>query len=300
LKPTYLTNFEMATCPDFQEFGRALVKRGAGEIGMHLHAWHSPPLVPLTVDDYTHHPYLIEYPESIMQEKIGYMTALLGETFGVKVTSHRAGRWSFNAVYARMLHAKGYLVDCSVTPHVSHKQHLGDPKQVGGTDYSNFPVMPYLMNLEDISKPGDSALLEVPVTIVPEGHYAITTIHASLRQGSILRRGFGRLFPPLYWLRPNGRNVKAMLRILKQAHAEKRDCVEFMLHSSELMPGGSPRFRRDKDITSLYRDLETLFSTASKTFKGATLTDYYHEFCRRHVPSGEDTGVTSGEGHGDR
>ena len=43
LKPTYLTNFEMANCPDFQEFGRDLLKHGAGEIGMHLHAWNSPP-----------------------------------------------------------------------------------------------------------------------------------------------------------------------------------------------------------------------------------------------------------------
>jgi hypothetical protein len=300
LKPTYLTNFEMATCPDFQEFGLDLIKRRTGEIGMHLHAWHSPPLVPLTVDDYTHHPYLIEYPESVMQEKIGYMTELLEETFGVKMTSHRAGRWSFNALYARMLHAKGYLVDCSITPHVSHKHHLGDPKQAGGTDYSNFPTMPYLIDLEDISKPENSALLEVPVTIVPESNYALTMMHASLRQGSILGRGFKRLFPPLHWLRPNGRNIKAMLRILKQAHAEKRDCVEFMLHSSELMPGGSPRFPRDKDIASLYHDLETLFSTASKVCKGATLTDYYHEFCRHHIPSGADTGVTSGKGHENR
>jgi hypothetical protein len=156
------------------------------------------------------------------------------------------------------------------------------------------------MDLEDISKPGNSALLEVPVTIVPESNYALTTIHASLPQGSILQRGFRRLFPPLHWLRPNGKNLQSMLRILKQTHAEKRDCVEFMLHSSELMPGGSPRFPQDKDIASLYNDLETLFSTASRTFKGATLTDYYHEFCRRHIPSGEDTGIPSGAGQEDR
>src|SRR4051812_31716398 len=36
LKPTYLTNYEMARCPAFQEFGHDVLQRGAAEIGMHL------------------------------------------------------------------------------------------------------------------------------------------------------------------------------------------------------------------------------------------------------------------------
>ena len=51
LKPTYLTNWEMAACPAFVEFARDALARGACEIGMHLHAWNSPPIVPLTADD---------------------------------------------------------------------------------------------------------------------------------------------------------------------------------------------------------------------------------------------------------
>ena len=47
LRPTWLTNYEMARCPHFLAFGRDVVRRGAGEIGMHLHAWNSPPLEPL-------------------------------------------------------------------------------------------------------------------------------------------------------------------------------------------------------------------------------------------------------------
>src|ERR1700693_4850545 len=53
LKPTYLTHYQMARCPDFQEFGRDLLRRETGEIGMHLHAWDTPPVVPLTEDDLT-------------------------------------------------------------------------------------------------------------------------------------------------------------------------------------------------------------------------------------------------------
>src|ERR1700675_1374261 len=63
-KPVYLTNYEMATSDAFVEFGRDVLARGTGEIGMHLHAWNSPPLVPLTRDDFHYQPYLIEYPEA--------------------------------------------------------------------------------------------------------------------------------------------------------------------------------------------------------------------------------------------
>jgi hypothetical protein len=71
------------------EFGRDLLAWGAGEVGMHLHAWNSPPVVPLTEDDYRHHPYLVEYPEGLVREKVKVMTATLEDGFGVKMLRWR-------------------------------------------------------------------------------------------------------------------------------------------------------------------------------------------------------------------
>src|SRR5258707_8115545 len=51
LKPVYLTNWEMVESFSFREFAHDALGRGAAEIGMHLHAWNSPPLKPLTADD---------------------------------------------------------------------------------------------------------------------------------------------------------------------------------------------------------------------------------------------------------
>jgi hypothetical protein len=48
-----------------------------------------------------------------------------------------------------------------------------------------------------------------------------------------------------------------------------------MLHSSELMPGGSPAFRTDASIRTLYEHLERLFEHASRFFDGATLAQFY-------------------------
>jgi len=249
LKPTWLTNYEMAECALFCEFGRDVVQRGAGEIGMHLHAWNSPPI---TDRDSMHQAYLIEYPESVMSDKIKFMTELLEERFNRRMLSHRAGRWAFDSRYARLLVEHGYKVDCSVTPHVSWAGVTGAANGAGGTDYTTFPAHPYFIDLDQIDREGNSSLLEIPVSIVEESNV-------------------------VHWLRPNRQNRDSMLAILDEALREQWPCVEFMLHSSELMAGGSPTFETERDVERLYDDLEGLFSNAAGRFRGRTLSEFHDE-----------------------
>ena len=279
-KPTYLTNYEMANSPDFQQFGKDLLKRNSGEIGTHPHAWNSPPLVELTDDDYAHLTYLYEYPENIMREKLTVLTDLLEQVFDRKMVSHRAGRWGLNETYAKILAEKGYLVDCSVTPHVSWSNMTGDPNGNGGPDFSGFRESAYFLDLDDISRCGDSALLEVPLSVGFSSHGMKTLVYRSLKPFQFGQRVFNRLFPTLLWLRPDGRNRDLMLGMVRKAIEEKKDYIEFMLHSSELMPGGSPRFPTERDIENLYNDLEALFEETSKIFKGATMEEYYKIFAK--------------------
>ena len=260
LKPTWLTNYEMADCPNFFEFSADVLQRDTGEIGMHLHAWNSPPI---TNYHPQHHTYLIEYPEAIMREKIRFLTELLEQRFQRKMVSHRAGRWAFNSCYARLLVERGYLVDCSVTPHVSWAHVQGDPNGSGGTNYLDYPTQPYFMDLERIDCEGASPLLEIPVSIV--ANYAGVDRHSPNHP---------------QWLRPNGENLDSMLSILHQGKEEHWPCVEFILHSSELMPGGSPTFRTPDSIEGLYDDLESLFSQATQRFDGATLSEFHATWVR--------------------
>lgn len=281
-QPTWLTNYEMAVCPVFREFGQDVLRRSAGEIGMHLHAWNSPPLVALTDDDLAYHPYLTEYPESVARDKIRFLTDLLEDRFGRKMVSHRAGRWAFDARYARMLVECGYRVDCSVTPHCDWSNDPGDPDGSGGTDYTAFPVEPYFLDPRRIDRPGDLPLLEVPVTIVRTRYAVLGRLvrHAP----SLIRRGVCRVLPPIAWLRPNGRNRGLMLRILEEARQQRWPCVEFMLHSSELMPGGSPRFRTPARVERLYADVEAVLGTAAGAFAGATVGQFAARYMSCHSP----------------
>jgi hypothetical protein len=202
------------------------------------------------------------------------MTATLEENFGVKMVSHRAGRWSMDSRYARLLVEHGYTVDCSVTPHVSWRHSKGDPSQRGGTDFSHFPSTPYFVDLDDLGRPGDSPLLELPMSIAPIGIGLLRGVGAALPRQSPAGRVWHRVFPPVSWLRPNGRNLRPMQRLLRRFVREGRSYAEFMLHSSEFMPGGSPTFRTPESIEALYRDLEALFATAAESFTGMTLQEF--------------------------
>lgn len=271
LKPTYLTNFEMASCDRFAEFGRDAARRGTAEIGMHLHAWNSPPIT--DARGRKGMPYLIEFPDETIVKKVRFMTGLLEERFGAKPVSHRAGRWAFNETYAKILLDHGYRTDCSVTPHVSWRESKGFEDGNGGTDYRGFPTEPYFIDISDIRRAGRSQLLEVPMTIVADG----SPLGRALRSVSQLmprpiRKAAGRLFPPVRWFRPNGRNLGSMVELLR--HRRKSTCIEFMLHSSELMPGGSPTFPTDRSIDALYDQLEQVFEEARRDYRGATLEEF--------------------------
>jgi hypothetical protein len=272
-KVTYLVNHEMALDSRFQKFGRAVVKSGAGEIGLHVHPWDSPPLdANATKGD---HIYLYELSDELMFAKISYMDGLLKTLFEVRPVSHRAGRWGFDERVARVLSGLGYLVDCSVTPGVSWRRYAGRSGGNGGPDYRDFPQTAYFLDLDDIRQSGRSRLLEVPMTIRPGYKPLLHRIHRSVENGPagrVFRRAFG---PPNTWLRPNGKNILSMLSLVDWAVERGFEVLEFMLHSSELMPNGSPTFRTSEHIEMLYKDLTMLFRhLASVGARGMTLAEY--------------------------
>ncbi|WP_159566830.1 deacetylase [Budvicia diplopodorum] len=269
-KPTYLTNYEMAISPDYVSFAKDVIAGKQGEVGMHLHAWNSPPIYPLTDDDDRFKPYLIEYQNDVIREKILVMTDLLESTFETKMLSHRAGRWAFNEYYAQLLLEFGYQVDCSVTPYVDWSEVKGNPNGLGGTDYSRFPDGAYFMDLNDISKSGSSRLLQVPMST----RLKYGAMHNTFKLAYDRLRGKKRP-PSTRWLRPKGGNVLEMKHVAQQCLNEGKDYVEFMLHSSEFMPGGSPTFTDSASIEQLYKDLEELFEWLSPRCIGMTMAEFY-------------------------
>ncbi len=265
-KPTYLTNYEMASSKVFVDFAKGALKSNCCSIGMHLHAWNSPPLVELSnLHDAPGAPYLIEHSDEIMEEKISYITKYLSDIFETPMRSHRAGRWAMNEHYFSLLEKYGYTVDCSVTPGVDWRNNKGATVGSMGSDYSDYPKKPYFVS-------ADKILMEIPVTL-------LKTKHPFLADGDTLKEKAKQIYRGLsgrtVWLRPTGKNASQMLWMIKKIAGDKNmDYVMFMLHSSEFMPGGSPTFKTAEDIEKLYDDLGVIFAEVSKYFEGETIDRY--------------------------
>ncbi|WP_207655574.1 hypothetical protein [Desulfocucumis palustris] len=245
----------------YVEYMRDRLAQDACEVGMHLHAWYSPPEYPLKKIN-QERDYLIEYPPEIMEEKIKVMTDLLEGTFQRKIVSHRSGRWVLNDTYLALLQKYGYLVDCSVTPHVNWANSPGCTG-LPGSDYSAEPEQPYYI-YENV--------LEVPMSIRKIRCFQkkrVFSLHDFLRECRDYLKGKEQ------WLRPDKfLSEKGMLRLIETVGRQDTDYLMFMLHSSEMMPGGNTSFTTEQRVDELFGCIELLFSVISQNYRGVTLKQY--------------------------
>lgn len=261
-KPVYLTNYEMASDMRFVQFARNTVEDNRCEVGIHVHAWNNPPQYDLPVNK-TWQSYLIEYPVEVMKAKFKETYDLIRTNIGVTPVSHRAGRWAMNDDYFRLLEEFDIMVDCSHSPHVDWRATIG--ASIGGSDYRNVP--------DNSTRIGN--ILEVPVTI--------RDTHTLLKMGLRARikwfMRFKTLPHYLEWLRPATSDLQTMSKLIDGVAASSEiDFAEFMIHSSELMPGGSPYFADEESIEKLYGTMESLFSHIKTSgFRGCTLSEYLYE-----------------------
>ncbi len=260
-KPTWLTNYEMANDDFFCHYMKEKQDDGLCEIGMHLHAWNTPPEYPLQ-KKFRERDYLIEYPFDIMEKKVATMTELIENRFGKKPVSHRSGRWTTNQDYFKILRKYGYKVDCSVTPHIDWTNCVG-VTGLAGSDYSKCSEKPYYI-YEDI--------LEVPMTIrkkhmfVWEKPYTFYTLCREFK-----RFAFGRN----QWLRPDASLLQRPLTKLIDIVSKENQYLMFMIHSSELMPAGSPNFKTAESIERLFQIINAVFEKAvSLGYEGKLLREY--------------------------
>jgi hypothetical protein len=267
-KPVYLVNYEMAQDDFFVNFTKSTLNKNKCEIGIHLHAWNNPPYYELQKSNKNYGlPYLIEYPQNIMKEKMNVLYHLLKEKFNTDIVTHRSGRWAMNQDYFDLLMEYGIKTDCSVTPHYSWKNTYGYGPGSAGSDYSRQPDNPFYINH---SNSGEK-ILEAPMSI----RILRRLQNRKLSIRGLLSQTRNIFFGRPVWLRPRGNNLQDMLFLVNYIKNSGDEYIMFMLHSSELMPGGSPAFKNNESIETLYNHLEILFNAISKDFQGITLKDYY-------------------------
>lgn len=263
-KPVWLTNYEMISDPAYVDFITKVEDTGTGELGMHLHAWSTPPEYSLNIKE-SGAPYLIEYPTDIMEQKIAVMTEELRSQTGIVPVTHRAGRWAVNTTYFELLKKYGYHIDCSVTPHEDWTGHMGAAEGSAGSDYTDSPEDAYWIDQE-------KTVLEVPLTVRHTHSFFLPERLTPRRlAGSMKRAVKGENI----WLRPGHSSPKQMRFLIDQIAQSESDYLMFMLHSSEFMPGGSPNFKTAESIEQLFDTIRQLFDQIAREFEGITLREYY-------------------------
>ena len=253
--PVYLVNYEMANDNNFVMYIKNKAKKGLCEIGMHLHAWNSPPIFKLP-KKYSGNSYITEYSKKIIYDKHKYLKDLIIKRFDVVPVSYRSGRWATNDVLFEVLDELGFLVDCSITPGINHRACGRTVSK--SNNYRNEKKTPRLIR---------NNLLEVPMTTSLKHHFYGNSLKRKIIN---LIRGEER------WLRPALQTEKEMLSLINDDLKSHKSYIMFMIHSSELMPKGSPYCDTQADVDFLLNKLENIFIQIQHLGKGVSLKDFYN------------------------
>lgn len=261
--PTYLMAYECLGDSDVVASMRDWQERGAAEVGAHLEPWTTPPFIAEEIRNPAIQAFPCELSHDCFAQKLATLTAGIERSMGRAPRSFRAARWGVSGTMLPELLRQGYIADCSVTPKISWQKMAGLPGGPGGPDFQRAPVVPYWPSTEDVCKPGCGQIVEIPMTVLYTGPF--------VREGSNPARWFSRMGEGILkrilnrflfrgeWLRigPHSRS-RDWEAIYRAARRNRLDVLEFMIHSSELMPGGSPLVRTEQHAEAVLERMSAM------------------------------------------
>lgn len=190
------------------------------EIGAHLHHWSTPPIevAPPGTPERTH-----RLNHEILAARLANLLTEGQKVTGTPLTSFRMGRWDLKKELLPLLARNGIKVDSSVCPLRAFRD---------GPDHFLAPSIPWWVHTEA------GPILEAPLTQVPLWPPLAILWHKLWHTSPRLLdtfHFFGALSPNPVWHSLSIMKVAAKLNIRRG-----NPLLNLFLHSSELMPGGSP------------------------------------------------------------
>lgn len=241
VRPVYVIDYPIATTPESAGALRAIHRRGACEIGAHLHPWVSPPF---DEEVNAQNSYPGNLPRALEREKLARLTTAIENATGTRPRAYKSGRYGFGPNTAAILDELGYDVDISPAPPF-------DFTADGGPDWSAAPHQPHWL-------PAKRRILALPNTGAYVG-WAGGSSHdlyraaqrpagRALRLGGVLARlgAVERLF-----LSPEGYAEADLVRLSRALLSRGARVFTLSLHSPSFEPGHTPYVRTEKDLHSL-------------------------------------------------
>lgn len=281
--PTYFVTYEVAADQQSVDILHNFQKQGA-EIAAHLHPWSTPPFVQEQNWELAHHRFPSELPDSELEAKLLSLTNIITKNFGTRPTSFRAGRWGVSGQLLSWLASQNYVADASITPKVSWEKSKGGSTNTGGPNFKQAMSKPYYPDEKNILKNGQLNILEVPMTILFTGLFKnenniLANFFINLPEG-LLKRVMNRLLFRQKWLRIFSNSKKSdWQNIYQSAVVNNLPALQFMIHSSELMPAGSPYAKTEAAVDFIYLQLEEMFKFfQANNLSGKTLTNFVLDY----------------------
>lgn len=269
IHPTLFVSYQVAKHKPCHDFLMTLREKWHGEIGAHLHHWNTPPLQPLPQNQPVPSQHI---PKEILQAKLQTLLQTLS-IMGVDARSFRMGRFSLGPKMFSLLDQAGIAVDSSIMP---------TRREYGGPEYLSAPVDPYFPDPQDLSRHGNAATLEVPVTVLP----IFTQLPALFER---MADGLPGSRDAVSWFSKHIGSLPAQpmlvgLRRLKTAVRLHRyrggTTVTLYFHSSELMPGGCPQHQTKGDVKLFVERIEKFLAWLRNDMEAVSMTllDFRHYF----------------------
>jgi len=262
IRPVYVIDHPIATTPESADPLREIQRRGACEIGAHLHPWVSPPF---DEEVNAKNSYPGNLPRALEREKLARLTTAIENAFGTRPRAYKSGRYGFGPNTAAILDELGYDVDISPAPPFDF---TGD----GGPDWSGAPHQPYWL-------PTKRRVLALPNTgayvgwagASSHGLYQLAQGPAGrkLHLGGVLARlgAVERLF-----LSPEGYGEADMVRLTRALLSRGARVLTLSLHSPSFEPGHTPYVRDEKDLHSLLAACRNYFRFFREEVGGVSMT----------------------------
>jgi len=184
------------------------------------------------------------------------LTNAISDAMKEKPCTYRAGRYGFDQSTIKVLEDLGYTVDTSVVPFREAKNSF---EATFGYLKS---VEPYKLDYQDVTKSGESKLLEVPLTVafnknVPK---LLEAKYNDLPNIGI-RRILSKVFDvDMFWLRPSYATLTQMKQITNVSINKGVSFLNMMFHSNELMPNGSKYCKTEEDVNRYLKQLNDYFT----------------------------------------
>jgi len=253
-KPVWLVGVEALKHPAALEPLARWQREGEAEVGGLLDPVTVPPLVDLGPLIEGRRPFLTDFPESVMDEKLSWFAGSLETAMGHRAVTIRTSRPSVDDRYYALLAKHGFKVDLTVVPHA----------KIDTSDFTGYSEKPYMT---------PQGIFEVPRTVRRRKYGPL--IEDLLVLPGVAGQAARWFFPVLRCFRLRKGNAREVRFLAKEGFKSPPEHFDLRVGVKDWARGDA-----------LLRDLERVLASVQTVARGVTAEEFLQLFKNEQLRKG--------------